>query len=157
MTADQPTPANDQNANPGMPIEIVTQYVKDISFEMQGAKTLLNLNEQPEIGLNVEVKANPMEEENSFEVELVITADATSNKEKIFILELTYAGLFVLNGVEKEMVPPVLLIECPRLLFPFARAIVANITREGGFPPLAISPLDFAEIYRRQVEQMQEK
>ena len=157
MTKDQPTPANDQNDVPEMPIGVIAQYIKDLSFEMAGAQALLTLNEQPDIALNIEVNATPMPEENRFEVELLVTAKATAKDQQIFLLELNYAGVFELQGIEKDMIPPVLLIECPRLLFPFARSIVANITRDGGLPPLTIAPLDFAEMYRRQGQQTQEK
>ena len=144
-----------QGGIPTLPIEIHSQYVKDISFETPGPLGIKHHDQQPEISLNVEVKANNAGQENSFEVELHISASAKNKEETMFILELAYAGIFTLHGIEKETIAPVLLIECPRILFPFARSIVANVTRDGGFPPLAIAPIDFAEIYRKQLSNMQ--
>ena len=141
-----------ENTQPALPIEIHAQYLKDISFETPGPLGMDAGEEQPEIMLNVEVKANPTSQEDCYEVELQMSAEAKAADKRVFLLEINYAGLFALKGLEKESVTPVLMIECPRLLFPFARAIIANATREGGFPPLAIAPIDFAGIYRAQLE-----
>lgn len=138
------------------PLVINAQYIKDLSFEQPDPlKTLKNAADQPEIGINIDVNAQNVQD-NMFEVTLTIRAEATRNKETIFINELQYAGLFTIgNEVPQEAVHPVLMIECPRLLFPYARSIIANITREGGFPPLSLNPIDFAGLYRQQMEQMQ--
>ena len=142
---------------PTMPIVVNAQYIKDLSFETPGPLASLEAKEAPSISLNIEVKANPQNESNRYEVEVIITAEAKQKESRVFVLELTYAGTFTLNNIPEQSIAPLLLIECPRLLFPFARSIVADVTRDGGFPPLALAPVDFAEIYRAQVMQMQEK
>jgi preprotein translocase subunit SecB len=143
----------DNQQIPTMPITVHAQYIKDLSFETPGPFAQSGA-EQPSINLNVEVRAEP-KENGKFEVELEISAEARRNDSRVFVLQLTYAGLFSIGDVPEQHIPPILLIECPRLLFPFARNIVADATRDGGFPPLALSPVDFAEIYRRQVLQTQ--
>ncbi len=146
-----------QGQMPVLPVTIHGQYIKDLSFETPGPFQIAGSSkESPSINLNIEVKAKPMAD-NRFEVELQITAEATRDSQRAFMLELTYAGAFTLQNIPEQNIPPVLLIECPRLLFPFARAIVAEVTRDGGFPPLSLAPIDFAEIYRRQVQKAQEQ
>lgn len=141
---------------PTIPISVNAQYIKDMSFETPGPMAFPGAKEGPSINLNIEVRAHPQEKtKDMFEVELHVTAEATREKTRVFLLELSYAGMFTLGDIPEESVPPVLLIECPRLLFPFVRNIVADITRDGGFPPLSLAPVDFSEIYRRQVMQMQ--
>lgn len=146
------------NQIPTLPVTVNAQYIKDLSFETPGPIVMMNAKEAPAINLNIEVRAHAQEgQEHMFEVELHVTADAARDKTRVFMLELTYAGLFTLGNLPEQSIPPVLLIECPRLLFPFARAIVADVTRDGGFPPLALAPVDFADIYRRQLAQMEQQ
>ena len=136
------------------PLTINAQYIKDLSFEnptpveaLQGSET------QPEINISIDVEANNVEE-STFEVVLTMKAEAKRSDKVLFISELQYGGLFTLGSeIPKDAVHPVLMIECPRLLFPFARSIIANITREGGFPPLSLNPIDFAALYQQQMEQ----
>jgi preprotein translocase subunit SecB len=146
-TAGGPVP----NAGPQqLPISINTQYVKDLSFENPNApQSLVPQANQPNIEVNVNVQARGLGP-NVYEVVLSITCTAKHESMTAFIVEVAYAGVFTLNGVAAEHVHPLLLIECPRLLFPFARALVANATREGGFLPLLIQPIDFLDLYRRQ-------
>ena len=133
-----------------IPIVVNTQYVKDLSFENPNApQSLVAQNAQPNIDVNVNVQARGLGP-NVYEVVLSITCTAKHETMTAFIAEVAYAGVFTLNGVPQESVHPVLLIECPRLLFPFARALVANATRDGGFLPLMIQPIDFLDLYRRQ-------
>ena len=141
---------------PTMPVTVNGQYIKDLSFETPGPLSG-DAKEAPSINLNIEVRAHPQKNKSQFEVELHIVAEATRKKDRVFMLELTYAGMFTMGNVDEQHIPPILLIECPRMLFPFARAIVADVTRDGGFPPLALAPVDFAEIYRRQLAQMQQQ
>ena len=101
---------------------------------------------QPAIEVSVDVKAHRLAEK-SFEVVLSASADAKTDSGQVFLVELTYAGVFTLDGVNEQQVAPILLVECPRLLFPFARAIIADATRDGGFPPLMIQPVDFARLF----------
>jgi preprotein translocase subunit SecB len=140
---------------PGMtgtatPITVNVQYVKDLSFENPNApQSLVPPTNPPNIEVNVNVQARGLGP-SLYEVVLNITSTAKHDEAIAFIVEVAYAGVFTLNGVPAEHVHPLLLIECPRLLFPFARALIANATREGGFPPLLIQPIDFLELYRRQ-------
>lgn len=143
-------PQNEGAATGGPPIVVNVQYVKDFSFENPNApQSLLATNGAPEVAVNVNVGARSLQTD-TYEVTLSLTATAKHESTTAFICEVAYAGIFTLNGVPAEHVQPVLLIECPRLLFPFARAMVADATRDGGFPPLLIQPIDFVELYRRE-------
>jgi preprotein translocase subunit SecB len=131
---------------------INAQYVKDLSFENPRAPhSLLQQQTQPEVQLGVDVKAQNLAPD-VFEVLLMVTAEAKAAGETIFMVELTYGAVVTLQNVPAELTGAMLLVEAPRLLFPFARAIVAQATREGGYPPLLIHPIDFAELARRQQE-----
>lgn len=141
--------AQPQQTPPTTPLVINMQYVKDFSFENPNAPQSLVAG-QPQVELQVNVGARGLAE-NVFEVTLSLTATAKHDEQTAFITELVYAGVFTLTGVPEEHVHPMLMIECPRLLFPFARNIMADATREGGFPPLFLQPLDFIDLYRRQV------
>ncbi|NQV85358.1 MAG: protein-export chaperone SecB [Rhodospirillales bacterium] len=146
-------PSND--AAPEQPIIINAQYTKDLSFEAPGAPGIFSKmqEEAPEINVNVNVGANPLQD-NTFEVVLEIHAECKVGGEVAFLLELEYAGVFTVN-VPQEHVQPVLLIECPRLLFPFARNILADVSRDGGFPPLMLGPLDFAGMFQTRMLEAQ--
>ena len=153
MADTQPGAGDQPQALP--PITVHAQYVKDLSFENPRSPESLMQQSQPQLALDIKVRARPIEG-RTFEVALVIEASAKNEKdEAIFILELVYAGVFSLGEVPEEHVGPLLLIECPRLLFPFARAIVANISREAGFPPINIAPVDFVALYRQQLANAQ--
>ncbi len=137
-----------------LPIQIHAQYVKDLSFENPRAPASLQpQSEQPQIEVNVDVQAAKVADNDLYEVTLRVTASGTSSGSQLFMAELSYGGLFTLQGVPEDSLHPVLLIECPRILFPFARAIVADVTRDGGFPPLLIQPVDFAAMYRQSANQ----
>ncbi|TWT15042.1 protein-export chaperone SecB [Reyranella sp. CPCC 100927] len=145
--------AQSADSAPPPPLTVHAQYVKDLSFENPRSPHSLMEQGQPQLGLNVLVKTRQLEG-STYEVALVVEADAKTEKDEVvFVLELVYGGVFTLGEVPQEAVGPLLLIECPRLLFPFARAVVANTTREAGFPPLQIAPVDFAALYRQQLEQ----
>ena len=146
------------NGNGAQPtLNIMAQYVKDLSFESPGApNSLRGRDKAPSININVNVNANPMSE-NDFDVNLTLTAKANVDKEVLFNVELVYGGVFRIAGFPKEHVLPVLFIECPRLLFPFARQIVAEATRNGGFPPLMLDPIDFAQMFQRKLAEDQAK
>jgi preprotein translocase subunit SecB len=134
------------------PLTIHGQYIKDLSFENPRAPQSLIEQKQPQLTLNVNVATRQFETK-TFEVTLTIEANAaTPEKEPLFVLELVYGGTVTIGDVPQEAYGPLLLIETPRLLFPFARAIVANATREAGFPPLNIAPVDFVALYRQQLE-----
>ena len=131
-----------------------TQYIKDLSFENPSAPDLpAEAERAPEITVNVQVEARRLVE-STFEVTLQITADSRHQDKPVFLAELTYAGVFAFVGVPQEALEAVLLVECPRLLFPFARRIVADVTRDGGFPPLLLAPIDFLSLYRSRQQQV---
>ena len=147
-------PAGDQPAEAPSPrLCIVTQYIKDFSFENPHAPGSFEQGRsRPEIAVRVDVRAQNLAPER-YEVGLQLHVDAKVDGEPVFMVELAYAGLFSLANIPQDSLQPVLLIECPRLLFPFARRIVADVTRDGGYPPLMIDPIDFVALYRRRVEQ----
>jgi preprotein translocase subunit SecB len=135
-------------------IHVLGQYIKDLSFENPQAPKSLRTGEQaPKLDVNVNVNARP-QSQTEFEIELKLEAKAVRGSETLFIAEVTYAGLFQVRNVPQEHIHPLLLIECPRLLFPFARQIIADATRQGGFPPLMIDPIDFAQLYRQRVAEL---
>lgn len=148
----------DQNSNAATPgdgaatqqLIVNAQYVKDFSFENPRAPhSLLQQKEAPEVQLGVDVKAQSLGPD-IYEVLLTVNANAKSAGEAVFVAELTYAAVVTVRNTPQELLPALLLVETPRLLFPFARAVIATATREGGFPPLLLHPVDFAELLRRQ-------
>ena len=138
-------------------INILAQYTKDFSFENPGAPRSLQARERaPQINISVNVNANPISE-TDFDVVLTLDASAKEGDKMVFHAELSYGGLFRIQGFAQEHMLPVLFIECPRLLFPFARQIVADATRNGGFPPLMIDPIDFAQMFQQRMAEEQAK
>lgn len=134
-------------------IRILAQYIKDLSFESPRAPESLRMGSTPpQIDLNVELNANGRED-GLYEAELKLTARASRDPETVFHLELVYAGLFQIMGVPATEIEPVLMIECPRYLFPFARRLIADLTAEGGFPPFRLEPIDFGGIYAARLAQ----
>ena len=131
-------------------LSILTQYVKDLSFENPRAPLRPAAGQaRPEIQIQVDVRAAELSD-GQYEVVLDLNVDAKAGDEPVFLVELAYGGLFALANIPPDSLQPLLLIECPRLLFPFARRVVADATRDGGFPPLMIDPIDFVALYRRQ-------
>ena len=150
MSDTSPTP----NGSAGTPkpnstgpiVRGITQFIRDLSFENPGNRPTSN---QPEMSLGVDVGANAIQDNPStYEVILKIRASAKTDDTPLFVIELEYAGIFHLEGLPEDQIEPVLYIECARLIFPFARQIVAGITRDGGFPPLLLDPVDFVTLYR---------
>lgn len=138
-------------------INILAQYIKDFSFESPGApQSLKGREKQPAININVNVNANPIAD-NEYDVVLTLNAQANYDKDVLFNAELVYGGIFKIEGFPQEHMLPLLFIECPRLLFPFARQIVADVTRNGGFPPLMIDPIDFARMFQQRMAEEQAK
>lgn len=138
-------------------LNILTQYVKDLSFESPNApNSLRDRKDAPGININVNVNANPLSE-TEFDVILMLSAQAGEDKDTLFNVELTYGGVFRIQGFPQEHMLPMLFIECPRLLFPFARQIIAECTRNGGFPPLMIDPIDFASMFQQKMAEEQAK
>lgn len=131
-------------------VAINGQYVKDLSFENPNAPMSLTQQKSApkiEVNLNLEAKAMP---ENVYEVTLQITAKATSEESSLFVVELSYAGLFTLTNIPDDQKELVLLIHCPSILFPFARRVLSDATRDGGFQPLMLDPIDFSALYQQR-------
>jgi preprotein translocase subunit SecB len=138
-------------------LNILAQYVKDLSFENPGAPRSLQARDKaPAININVNVNANPLAE-NDFDVVLTLNAEAKDGDKVLFHAELAYGGVFRIVGFPQEHMLPLLFIECPRLLFPFARQIIADVTRNGGFPPLMIDPIDFTQMFTQRMAEEQAK
>src|SRR5215472_10063711 len=141
-----------QATSPGGPQQLIlnAQYIKDLSFENPRApQSLIQQTAQPDVEINVDVKANNLGPE-VFEVVLTINATARAQGETVFLIELAYGSVVTIKNATAELLPMLVLVETPRIVFPFARAVIANATRDGGFPPLMINPIDFAELLRRQ-------
>ncbi|MGN6573683.1 MAG: protein-export chaperone SecB [Pseudolabrys sp.] len=137
---------------PAPQLSVLAQYVKDFSFENPNAPQSLMPGQQPQIGIQINVDARPLAD-NDVEVSLRLEGKAEHQGNIMFAFELTFAGVFRIQNVPQESLNAVVLIECPRLLFPFAREIVANAVRNGGFPPLLLDPFDFVALYRQRMEQ----
>ena len=140
-------------ANPAMPqLNVLAQYIKDFSFENPNAPRSLQPGQAPTVNLQINVAANPMPG-GDVEVELKLDGKAEAAGAVMFSFELVFAGMFRIQNIPQESMHPVVMIECPRLLFPFAREIVASIVRSGGFPQFLIEPIDFVSLYRQRMEQ----
>ena len=142
---------NGAQANQPQPtLNVLAQYVKDFSFENPGAPNSLKTRDKaPNININVNVNANPMVDKE-YDVTLALNAKAEVDGTVLFNVELVYGGVFRIDGFPQEHMLPILFIECPRLLFPFARQVVGEATRQGGFPPLMIDPIDFAQMFQQR-------
>lgn len=138
----------------GLPqLRVLTQYVKDLSFENPNApRSLGTQTEPPQIEVRVDVGVQRLAELD-YEVAIHIGVDAKTGSDVLFVVELDYAGLFRLQNVPEADIEPVLVVECPRQIFPFARRIVADVTRDGGFPPLMLDPIDFMALYQQRVQE----
>lgn len=132
------------------------QYIKDLSFENPRApQSLMQQAGPPNVEINVDVKAQNLAPD-TFEVVLTINAAAKVHGDPLFLVELTYGSIVTVRNAPQELLPTFVLVEAPRLMFPFARNIVAEATRDGGFPPLMINPIDFAELLRNRAAQAQQ-
>ena len=151
---DKPAPdasASDAPLGGAPAFGVLAQYVKDLSFENPGApRTLVQGGQAPNIQISVNVNARGLSE-NDVEVELKIEGQAGEGADTMFRFDLLYAGVFRLQNVPQDSRTAVVLIECPRLLFPFARQLISDAVRNGGFPPLLIDPIDFAALYRQRL------
>ncbi|MDR2781046.1 MAG: protein-export chaperone SecB [Holosporaceae bacterium] len=133
-------------------LAILSQYVKDLSFEnINSLSQVESSDKQPQIDVQVKVDVEKDDKPNVYFISLVIEINAQLNK-PLFILELDYTGEFLVEGFPDDLINIILYVECPRLLFPFARCIVANAAIDGGFPPLYLAPLNFMEMYLQQME-----
>ncbi|MBI4366456.1 MAG: protein-export chaperone SecB [Deltaproteobacteria bacterium] len=136
-------------------LNVVAQYIKDFSFENPNAPQSLTAGkEPPQIGIQINVAATPLSD-TDIEVVLKLEGKAETGGTLMFNFELEFGGVFRIRNMPQENLNAVVLIECPRLLFPFAREIIATAVRNGGFPPLLLDPVDFVSLYRQKMEQMQ--
>jgi preprotein translocase subunit SecB len=141
-----------QEAAPPPQLNVLAQYTKDLSFENPNAPaSLAPQQQQPAINIQINVSANNIAQ-NEYEVTLSVEGKAENGGKLMFSFELSYAGVFRILNVPQENLHPLVMIECPRLLFPFAREIIATSVRDGGFPPLMLDPVDFVGLYRQNVE-----
>jgi preprotein translocase subunit SecB len=136
-------------------LNVVAQYIKDFSFENPNApQSLMPGQQPPQIGIQINVTANPVSD-TDIEVVLKLEGKAETSGTLLFGFDLEFGGVFRIRGVPQESLNAVVMIECPRLLFPFAREIIANAVRNGGFPPLLLDPVDFVSLYRQRMSQME--
>jgi preprotein translocase subunit SecB len=136
-------------------LNVLAQYIKDFSFENPNAPRSLNPNQsQPNIQIQINVGVQQLAE-TDYEVSLKLEGKAESSGSVLFVFDLTFAGVFRVLNIPQPQMQPVIMIECPRLLFPFAREIVATAVRNGGFPPLLLDPVDFVALYQQRAAQTQ--
>lgn len=157
MADENPAPAAPQAAATAPSMNLVGQYVRDLSFENPGAPgSIMSGSGNPSfnVSINVGVKKQA---DDLYAVELTLNAKAEREKVLLFNVELVYGGVFRMKGVPENQLAPLLMVECPRLIFPFARQILANVTQQGGFPPLMMEPVDFMTIYRQNLAAMAAK
>lgn len=144
-------------AAPQLKMNVQNQFVRDLSFENVLAQKGASGEVVPAINVQVNLDAKKRSAEHQFEVSIKLTVDSTAKDggEKLFLLEIDYVGLFHIEGVPEDQMHPFLLIECPRILFPFLRRIVSDVTRDGGFPPLNLETIDFVALYRNEIARRQ--
>ena len=154
-----------ENQNGGAPqqpvmpqMKILGQFIRDMSFENILSRKPVEGEVQPDIQVQVALDARKRGEENQYEVvsKYNVTSKNKGSDNVLFVLELEYSGLFLIDNVPNEQLHPFLMIECPRMVFPFVRRIVSDVTRDGGFPPLNLDNIDFVALYRQQLAQQQQ-
>jgi len=145
-----------ENGGPSMQgLRILAQFIRDLSFENPRApESLRSATTQPQIDLGVEMNARARPD-GLFEVDLKLTASALAGADPVFQIELLYGGLFQITGVPEAEMETVLMVECPRYLFPYARRVISDLTAEGGFPPFMLDPIDFGAVYLARRQQME--
>jgi len=144
-----------ETAQPSAPpqVRILAHFVRDLSFENVGAIEGTAAQGQPDIGVTVNLDGNNIGQ-NRYQVNMKLKAKAVNGDKTRFLVELDYAGIFAMEHVPDAHVHPMMFIECPRLLLPFARRVIADVTRDGGYPPLMLDNVDFATLYRQKLEQL---
>lgn len=146
---------NEENAAPKpLKMQVLAQYIRDMSFENILAQKGISGDVQPDIAVQVNIDAKKRPIENQYEV-IIKTKIVSKTKEKsepIFLLELDYGGIFHIENIPDDQLHPYLMIECPRMIFPFLRRVVSDVTRDGGFPALNLDSIDFVQLYRNEVE-----
>lgn len=152
--ADETQAANGEAATPTIKMQVLAQYVRDLSFEnIVIQKGLSGTEVQPDVQVAVSLDARKRSVANQYDVitKFKVTSRNKSTNEPLFLLELEYGGTFLIEGVTEDQLHPFLLIECPRLLFPFVRRIISDVTRDGGFPALNVDQVDFLALYRQEL------
>ncbi|MDQ2094315.1 protein-export chaperone SecB [Rhodalgimonas zhirmunskyi] len=150
---------NNEAQAPQIQLNVINQFVRDLSFENILAQKGGAGELQPDINVQVNLDAKKRDADDQFEVAIklnIVSKDKANADIKIFLLEVDYAGVFLIKGVPEDQMHPFLLIECPRLLFPFLRRIVSDITRDGGYPPLNLDNIDFVALYRQELARRQQ-
>lgn len=138
-------------------ISVQAQYIKDFSFENPNAPgSIAKLDKSPQIDLSLDLGIKKLPEDDYYEVELSISAKASSNNNTLFVVDLKYAGIFHLINIPEEQMHALLAIHCPAIIFPYARKIIADVTQDGGFQPLMIDPVDFGILYRKKMLEQEE-
>ena len=138
-------------------ISVQAQYIKDFSFENPNAPTVFAvMDKKPQIDLTLDLNIQKLPEDNYYEVEIFISANAKSNQSNLFLVDLKYAGIFHLINIPEEQVQMLLAVHCPSLIFPYARKIIADATQDGGFQPLMIDPVDFGILYSKKMIEQEE-
>ncbi len=134
-------------------MNILAQFIRDMSFENILSQKGASGDVQPDVQVKVNMDAKKRQAENQYEVIVKLNVESVSktNQAPLFVLELEYGGIFQVSGVQEDQLHPYLLIECPRMLFPFMRRIVSDVTRDGGFPPLNLEYIDFVQLYKNEV------
>lgn len=152
-------PVAQPGAQPQMKVQVMAQFIRDLSFENGLARGALVMPAvQPDIQVQVSLDAKKREVEHHYEVitKFKIESKNKENASTLFLVELEYGGVFHIEGVPQDQMHPFLLIECPRILFPFARRIISDVTRDGGFPALNLDMIDFMALYRQELQRQQQ-
>ena len=146
MTTDTDADHSTNGLDESTTMQINAQYIKDFSFENPNSPGSLQPKSEPSVEVNVDVQAVPLSD-HVYEVSLTTSITGRDETQTLFIIELVYAGIFTFRGESDDNIQPALLIDCPQLLFPFARSIISGVTQNGGFPPLLLQPVNFAQLY----------
>lgn len=150
---------NGSQQQPQVKMNILGQFVRDLSFENVMAQKGASGEVQPDVSVQVNLDAKKRPADHQFEVTIKLNVDSKTkeSRDQLFLLELEYAGVFHIEGVPEDQLHPFLLIECPRMLFPFLRRIVSDVTRDGGYPPLNLENIDFVQLYRAEIARRQQE
>jgi len=155
--AEETAVPNGAEAQPQLQMRVLGQFVRDMSFENIMAQKGAPSDVQPDVQVQVNLDAKKRSADNQYEssIKLNITSKAKEGDAVLFVLEIDYAGIFYIDNIPEEQLHPFLLIECPRMIFPFLRRVVSDVTRDGGFPPLNLENIDFLSMYRAELAKRQ--
>jgi len=155
--ADETPAPNGAEAQPQLQMRVLGQFIRDMSFENIMAQKGAPSDVQPDVQVQVNLDAKKRSADNQYEssIKLNITSKAKDGDAVLFLLEIDYAGIFYIDNIPEEQLHPFLLIECPRMIFPFLRRVVSDVTRDGGFPPLNLENIDFLSMYRAELAKRQ--